>query len=434
MNSINHPGERAHFQLPFGSQRVELSLPGENLLGYLAPNPVPAYLDPLAAVEQALDQPLDTSRAEELVHPGETVTILIDDYTRATPAALILPCLLKRLLTAGIAESDVTLLVATGTHRPSNEAELRQKLGKELFQRLRVVQHDCTDESSQVYLGVTSHGTPVWVNRFVVESDRLFGIGHVDPSDYAGYSGGWKLVVPGTAALETVNANHALAVLSFRQYGTVDLLTRLDINEAGAMVPADLFINTVINQEGKLAGVYAGSPDAIHQAGVGLARQVYEVDCLKPADLCVASAYPYDVDFYQAIRAIEYADLIVRPGGSILVTSPCPDGIGSQAFYELLTCAERTPEDYLRRIARREGKVTYNVLGYYLSRILGEKHVLAFMPGIPADQLTEIGIHPLDSLQTGVDSILHTQPHAAVAVMPVGSATIPHLCPHADLE
>jgi nickel-dependent lactate racemase len=268
----------------------------------------------------------------------------------------------------------------------------------------------------------------------VVEADRLFGIGHVDPSDYAGYSGGWKLVVPGTAALETVNANHAMAVLSFRQYGQVGLLTRQDINEAGSMVPAEFFINTVINQEGKLAGIFAGSPAAVHQAGVGLARQVYEVSCPKLADLCVASAYPYDVDFYQAIRAIEYADLVVRPGGSILVAAPCPDGIGSQAFYELLTCAERTPEDYLRRIARREGKVTYNVLGYYLSRILGEKRVLAFMPGIPTGQLAEIGIHPLDSLQTGVDTFLQAQPHAAVAVMPVGSVTIPHLCLHPGLE
>jgi nickel-dependent lactate racemase len=262
----------------------------------------------------------------------------------------------------------------------------------------------------------------------VVESERVFGIGHIDPSDYAGYAGGWKLIVPGVAALETVDANHTLATLSFRNYGSVDLPCRQDIDEAGSMVRVDQFINVVLCQDGQIAKAFAGAPAQIHPAGVALAKQVYEVDCPGPVDIAVVSAYPYDVDFYQAMRAIEYADIIVRRGGSILAVAPCPDGIGSEVFYRLLAEPDQKPDDFLRNIARRNGKVTYNVLGYFLAQIRADKQLYAYMPGVAAQELESIGIHKIDPLQAGLDAILQAYgPQARLAVLPVGSATIPRL-------
>jgi nickel-dependent lactate racemase len=271
----------------------------------------------------------------------------------------------------------------------------------------------------------------VWVNRLLLENDRILGIGHIDPSDYAGYAGGWKLIVPGAAALETIDSNHALATLSFRRYGSVDLPCRQDINEAGSKVRVDQFINVVLCQDGRLARAFAGRPEDIHRAGVALAKQVYEVDCPGAVDIAIVSAYPYDIDYYQAIRAIEYGDVMVRPGGSILVVAPCPDGIGSEAFYRLLAVPQQRPDDFLRNIARRKGKVTYNVLGYFMTLIRAEKKLLGYMPGIPGPELEAIGISPVVSLQAGIDALLQAYgPQARVAVLPVGSATIPHLVGH----
>ena len=414
--------------LPFGKSSLSFSLPAENLAAVLGPNPVAACADPHAEVERALDNPLGAARLEETVHAADRVVILVDDYTRATPVPLILPHLLKRLQACGVPDRQITLLVSTGTHRPCSEAELREKIGEAAWGRFRVVQHDCTDPSAQVFLGLTSRGTPVWVNRAAVETDRLLGIGHIDPSDYAGYAGGWKLIVPGVAALETVDANHSLAALSFRQYGRVDLPCRQDIDEAGSLVRTDLFINVVLCQDGQIARAFAGSPAQIHPAGVKLAKQVYEVDCPEPVDIAVASGYPYDVDFYQAIRALEYADLVTRPGGSILLAAPCPDGIGSQEFYRLLAEPGRSPDDFLRGVVRRDGKVTYNILGYYLARIRAEKRVSGFLPGVSAPELEAIGISPVATLQEGVNDLLRSHgPRARLAVLPVGSATIPRL-------
>jgi nickel-dependent lactate racemase len=419
---------QAQIELPFGTEFLHLELPRENLVGVLGPKPIPPSADPHAEIERALDDPLGAPRIEDSVRPGERVTILVDDYTRATPAWLVLPHLLSRLERCGVPDRQITLLVSTGTHRPTGEAELRRKVGDDLFQRFLVEQHDCTDHASQVYLGLTQRGTPVWVNRRAVETDRLFGIGHIDPSDFAGYAGGWKLVVPGVAALETVNANHSLAALSFRKYGDIALPCRQDIDEAGAFVHADLFINFVLTQDGQIANALAGHPGQIHRPGVALARQVYEVECPEPVDLCIASAFPYDIDFYQAIRAIEYADLIVRPGGGILLAAPAADGIGSPELFRLLSDPASNPEGFLRNIARREGKVTYNVLGYFLARIRSEKHVVGYLPGVQPADLEAIGIQPVSSLQGGADQLLQQLSSGArVAVMPVGSATIPRL-------
>ncbi|HEX7568236.1 MAG TPA: nickel-dependent lactate racemase [Anaerolineaceae bacterium] len=414
--------------LPYGKQHISFHVPDENLVGVLWPSQIAACTNPNQEIVRALNHPLGTQQVEQIVSAGEKVLILIDDYTRGTPVPLILPHLLERLKSCQVRDEDITLLVSTGTHRPCTESELREKLGAELFGRFRTEQHDCTDQSSQVFLGLTSRGTPVWVNRLLVENDRIFGIGHIDPSDYAGYAGGWKLIVPGVAALETIDCNHTLATLSFRNYGSVDLPCRQDINEAGAMVRVDQFINVVLCQDGQIGRVFAGGPAEIHSAGVALAKQVYEVDCPGPVDIAVVSAYPYDMDYYQAIRAIEYADVIVRPGGSILVVAPCPDGIGSETFYRLLAAPNQQPDDFLRNIARRNGKVTYNVLGYFMTLIRAEKQLFGYMPGITGPELEAIGIHPVTPLQSGVDAILQAHgPKARLAVLPVGSATIPRL-------
>jgi nickel-dependent lactate racemase len=414
--------------LPYGKQQLTFHVSEVNLVGVLKPHTVAGCLDPHEEIRHALGHPLGTPPIEKIVTPGERVLILVDDYTRGTPVLIILPHLLERLKSCGIRDEDITLLVSTGTHRSSSENELRDKLGEALYGYYRIEQHDCTDQSNQVFLGMTSRGTPVWVNRRIVEADRVFGIGHIDPSDYAGYSGGWKLVVPGVAALETIDANHALAPASFRYYGNVDLPCRQDIDEAGAMARVDQFINVVLCQDGQIARVFAGSPIEIHSAGVVVAKKIYEVEFPCPVDIAVVSAYPYDIDFYQAIRAIEYADVIVRRGGSILVVAPCPDGMGSADFYHLLAEPGQSPDDFLRNVALRNGKVTYNVLGYFLTRIRAEKRLFSYMPGISVKELEAIGIHPVSSLQTGVDLLLGEYgQQARLAALPVGSATIPHL-------
>jgi nickel-dependent lactate racemase len=414
-------------QLPYGTDTLQFRLPEANLAGVYAPQPVAACADPAAEIVRALTHPLDTPPLSKIVQPNEKVVILVDDHTRATPTAQILPPLLDELRAGEVQDSDVTILITHGTHRLSTDEEVRHKVGEDIYGRFRIAQHQCTDEQNQVYLGLTSRGTPVWVNRMVVEADRCVGIGHIGPSPYAGYSGGGKLIIPGVASLDTIDANHSFVALGFRQPGHVDVPCRLDIEEAAAMVKLDMVVDVVMCQDERVARVFAGTPGTVYQEGVALARQVYEVACPGKMDIAVTSGHPYEIDLYQAVRAVEYADAIVREGGSILLVAACPDGVGGEEFYRLMADQTKKPDDFLRDVVRRNGKVTFSVLGYNLARIKAEKKLSIVTEGIPNADLEAMGFHRPASLQIGVDALLRKYgPQVRVAVFPMGSSTIPY--------
>ncbi len=413
-------------QLPYGADTLTVRVPEANLAGVFHPQSIAACVDPAEEIARVLSQPLDTPPLRDIVQPGEKVVILADDHTRATPAARILPLLLKELQLGGVRDEDVMIMITHGTHRLSSDEEVRRKVGDEVYRRFRIVQHQCTDEGNQVYLGLTSRGTPVWVNRSVVEADRRIGIGHIGPSPYAGYSGGGKLIVPGVASLDTINANHSLVPLGFRQPGRVDLPCRLDIEEAAALVGLDMVVDVVLGQDEQIIQAFAGTADRVFREGLPLARQVSEVACPVAVDVAISAGYPYEMDLYQAMRAVEYADAIVREGGSILLVAACPEGVGGEDFYRLMSDQTRQPSDFLRDVVRRNGRVTFSVLGYTLARIKAEKNLYIVTQGISDAELDAMGLRRPPSLRDGVDALLcEYGPQTQVAVFPMGSSTIP---------
>jgi nickel-dependent lactate racemase len=415
-------------EIPYGARRLDLHVPEANLAGVFLPQPVEASPDLRAEVSRALAAPLGCAPLTALAHPGEKVVLLVEDHTRPTPTAELLPPVVEVLVRAGIRDADLTILITHGTHRQSTGAEVERIVGSELSRRLRIVQHRCDERDTQAYVGLTSRGTPVWVNRLVLEADRRIGIGYIGPSPYAGYSGGWKLIVPGVAALDTINANHSLVPLGFRRHGSVDLPTRLDIEEAAAMVGLDLVLDVVLCQDERVARAFAGTPDEVFRAGVALARRVYEVACPGNLDIAVAAGYPYDLDLYQAVRAVEYADATVRPGGSIVLVANCPDGVGGDDFYQLMSDSSAAPDDFLRAVVRRNGMVTFSVLGYCLARIKQEKRLYLKSEGIGGAEAAAMGFRPLPDLQAGLRALLEEYgPGARLAVFPMGSSTIPIL-------
>jgi nickel-dependent lactate racemase len=415
-------------KLPYGVRTLEVRLPEANLAGVFAPRPVQPCGDLSAEIAQALARPLDCPPLSALVRPGERVVILVEDHTRSTPTAELLPPVLQAITEAGVREADITIVITHGTHRLSTDQEVRHIVGAGPSARFRIAQHKCDDEKNQVYVGLTSRGTPVWVNRLVAEADRRIGIGYIGPSPYAGYSGGWKLIVPGVAALDTINANHSMVPLGFRRPGRVDLPTRLDIQEASALVGMDLVLDVVLCQDERVAKAFAGTPDAVFQAGLALSRRVYEVACPGELDIAITAGVPYDIDLYQALRAVEYADATVRAGGSIILVASCPDGIGGDDFYHLMSESGSNAAEFLRAVVRRNGMVTFSVLGYCLTRIKQEKHLWLMTEGIARGQVEAMGFRPVTDLQQAVEAVLGEYgPKARVAVFPMGSSTIPIL-------
>ena len=416
----------AIINLPFGNQLLPLSVPDANLAGIFKPKPVIACNQVNDEIRGALANPIGSGRLSAIAKKDARVVILVDDQTRTTPAALILPYVLDELTQSGIPDSDIQILITHGTHRPCTPDEIVRKVGSGVIHRFTILQHDCSDESLHAFIGITSRGTALWINRTYLEADIHIGIGHIGPSPFAGYSGGGKLILPGISSLDTINANHTLVPLGFRQYGRTDLPCRLDIDEAVGFAPLDFLINVVQCQDGSIAKVFAGEPNQVFQAGLPLAQQAFEVDHPGLVDIAVTSGSPYDIDLYQAVRAVEFADAAVKPGGVILMAASLPNSCGDDEFSQLLSNPNNNAEYYLKKISRRQGKVTFNVLGYALARIRAEKKLYLFTQGISYQDIINFGFSPVTDLQETVDSLItQSGKSASVSVFPAGSVTIP---------
>ncbi|MCX5772725.1 MAG: nickel-dependent lactate racemase [Candidatus Hydrogenedentes bacterium] len=337
--------------IPYGPDVLHADLDWARLLGTLVVPPAPSAEDPVEAVRRALDNPIGQSEPlRARVKPGEKILVVVSDQFRQTRADVVLPVLLDELRKGGGAEDNVHVLFATGIHRPPEPDEQARVLGAEMYARLRarLHVHDPFDSSQLVRLGVTSRGTPVLINRLALDADRVIATGAVVFHYFAGFGGGRKSIVPGIAGAETIAHNHALN-LHPRQ-DTLDPAVRTgaldgnpvaeDMFEAARLVPVDSIVNTVLDREGRVAGVFAGELDAAHRAGAEFARGLFSVTITEQADLVIATSGDAR-NFVQAHKALHNAWQAMKPGGRIAFVAHCNEGLGGEQFVKWLRLRTR---------------------------------------------------------------------------------------------
>jgi nickel-dependent lactate racemase len=326
------------FELPYGKDTVTIDVPSKNLDRVLAGMPVPR-IQLRQAFDEAWSHPIGMDDPVELFSPGERVVVVITDHTRPTPTREIFPLLWEKLR-ATIANEDVTLLVATGTHRASTDDELEAMLGG-LRREFRVLVHDC--DRDVVAVGISSLGTPVTVHRALVEADRIVSIGHIGMHYYAGYSGGRKNVLPGVAGRVTIEANHARMT---DPQSSACIYSGNPVNEemveAASMVGLDFIVDVILASDGTVAKVVVGEPEAAHAAGRAFWDEYFQVSCCEPYDVVIASAggHPKDINLYQAYKAQYNAMRAVRDGGMLYLIAACPNGIGHSVFTDWIERSE----------------------------------------------------------------------------------------------
>ena len=193
-------------KLAYGKTGLELALPDDANETVVEPEFVPALPDPMGALRAALQRPIDSAPLRDLVSAGDTVAIVFSDITRPAPSDLMIPAVLKEL--DHVPPENVTLCDALGTHRRNTDEELRQMLSAEVAERYRIEQNNTFDAETQVYLGRTSWGHELWINRAYMEADVKILTGFIEPHFFAGFSGGGKAVMPGMAGQKTVLGNH----------------------------------------------------------------------------------------------------------------------------------------------------------------------------------------------------------------------------------
>jgi nickel-dependent lactate racemase len=414
----------------YGRSQLELVLPDARVarVDVLEKRAVPPLPDAAAAVRAALAAPVSAPALRELARGRRDAVIVISDHTRPVPNAVLLPPILEALAEAGIPESAIHVLVATGLHRPSTPRELDAMLGDDLARRLRVVQHDARDADAHADLGTAVHGIPIQIDRFYLERDLKILTGLIEPHLMAGYSGGRKAVCPGLAAVATIRAAHGPALLEGRV--GPGLVEGNPLHEALLEVLAraggDFLVDVALDRQRRIAGVFAGDPVAAHARGMAFVAGESLASLDAPADLVVASAggHPLDATFYQAIKGIAAASQIVRPGGVILLLASLSEGIGSPSFEKLLRESE-SPEAFELRLEDDAFFAVDQWMVQHLCQARRRARVLVYTdglaPGAAGELLVEVASDPAQAVER---ALALAGPRPRVAVLPQGPYTL----------
>lgn len=264
-----------------------------------------------------------------LIRKGAKVAIAVDDLTRLTPCRSVLPVVVDELIEAGVREGDISVIVALGTHRPMSEEEMIARYGEGIMRRIGVVNHDARDARKLVNVGETPSGTPIIVNKEFYESGLRIAIGNVVPHMYAGWSGGAKAVQPGVSSEATTDRTHiAAARLPLEDVvGNVENPIRHEMESVARKTGLNFIVNTVLNENGDLVRAFGGDMVSAHREAVELAKTIFCPRIPAPADVVIASSYPADIDYWQAIKGAVAAFLAVKRGGVIVLVTPCREGI-----------------------------------------------------------------------------------------------------------
>ncbi len=402
--------------LPWGQGFLTCKIPERNLGEVLTPNAHPPLANIDAAIAHALDNPIGLAGMSEWVKPGDKVLLISDDITRLTPAHLILPPLLERLNHIGVPDSDITILMALGTHRYMTEAEMEAKVGTAVYKRVRTINHLWKDKANLKELGRTGQGTPLAVNRLLPESDVIIALGAIVPHHIPGYSGGSKIIQPGVCGPETTAETHLLSCEgggdSF--LGQIDNPVRRDMDEMAERVGLNAIFNVVLDHNGAVLGAFFGHYQAAFRQGAALSRQVYGVPYHGSPDIVLVNSWPCEIDFWQAHKAMYPAQIMVKPGGTIIVATPCPEGI-SPVHTDLVEFTAWSSEDI--KAAYREGKIKNGVaaaLAIAWAQVREKAKVITYSPGLSDAEKTALGHTIARNLDEAIAMALADQGQDAV--------------------
>ncbi len=393
----------------------------------IAPNQVQVG-DESEIITEAFKNPVEMGSLEDFVKSSDKILILVNDATRPTPTAKVLVKMLDILRD----HDDVKFLVATGAHRGPTEDEFRYIFG-EIYDefKYRIFVHDARRDEDMEYLGVSSNGTEMYLNKMVNESRNIIVIGSVEPHYFAGYTGGRKAFLPGVASYKTIEMNHKHALSDAAQPLAIKGNPVAEDMEDAMKVLKDLnvfSIQTVLTADHGLYAMVAGDLFKSFDIAVEKANEVFCAKCSRKGNIVLTAApYPMDIDLYQSQKALENGKLALEEGGVIILVSKCRDGVGDDTFLNLL-CSANTCEDVMCKID--EG---YK-LGYHKAAKMAQIGVYAEMWAISDldDKTIRMAkLQPCKNIQETFDMAVEKvkaqgkEPYAVI--LPQGSLTVPLL-------
>lgn len=413
------------FKLEYGRTGLEVDLPAERIVRTLKYKDAPPLPDPVGSLAEMLASPIGSPPLAEIARGKKSACIAICDITRPVPNELILKPVLRTLEEAGISRQDITILIATGLHRPNLGDELVEMVGAEIAANYRIENHYGQELSQHTYLGQSPRGVPIWIDSRFVEADLKITTGLIEPHLMAGFSGGRKLICPGIAALETVKVWHGP---QFIEHPNADcgILDGNPVHEENTWIArrtgCDFIVNVVIDSERRPLKWVAGDMEAAFLEGVQFVKEVVRDTVAEPVDIVVTSCagYPLDTTFYQSVKGMTGALPIVKQGGTIIVAASLSEGIGSPQFEQLFR-DHASLEIFVERILGKDYFVMDQWQLEELAKVRRKAKVKMVSGGISPEILSGLFVEPAPSIEEAVAaSLAEYGPDAKIAVIPKG--------------
>ncbi len=414
-------------EVPYGRSFLSISLPDDLPVDIIEAPTVSPASEPLQVVQNALNNSLGGIHLSAF-SSAQSVGIAISDKTRPVPHQHLLPPLLERLESLGIPSQSIRLFIAVGTHAPMPPEEFASILPESILKRYTTISHDASDPTNLVYLGDTSRGTPVWINKEFASSDLKIVVGNIEPHYFAGFSGGVKSAAIGLAGTETITQNHALLTHPESQLGTYEANpTRQDIEEIGQKIGIHFALNAILNQSKQIVHVLSGDPRAVMQKGIPLSREVCQVGIHSKYNLIIASpgGHPKDINLYQSQKGLAHAALITKTGGTIILAAACPEGTGSM-HYEDWMRDKTSNEEVIKRFTSEKFRIGPHK-GFLIARVSSTARLL-FYSEMEPDFSKALLLDPITDLQQTIDGLTkELKPGERVGFLPHASSAIPYV-------
>lgn len=423
---------RKKLTLKYKDGKVEIEVPRENLVYAIKPKDMAGLENEKESIRKSLRNPIYSAPLSQEIKKGMKVVIIGDDLTRLTPRERIFPPLLDELNGAGIPDKDITILIALGTHRYMNKEEIEVCFGKEVTERVRVLNHEWEDKANLISVGSTTSGIPIVINKIAYEADYLIGVGSIVPHILAGYGGGAKIIQPGICSWETTGRTHLVPAEKdnfLELVGNTENKVRSEMEEVARSIGLKFILNVVLNAKAEIVYIVSGDPVRAHRKGVEIARKVYECRIPELADILIVSAYPAEIDYWQGVKPLSYAQHGLKEKGAVIFLAPFPDGISPTHYVEFEKYGNRSYKDIKKLIKENkfEDLVCASTL---LQHALIKSHceIISISEGLSIEQKEKVGFKHADSVAEALEIALSKYgKKAGIGIIDYGGDVLPVL-------
>ncbi|HIE24304.1 MAG TPA: nickel-dependent lactate racemase [Candidatus Korarchaeota archaeon] len=410
---------------PYGEKILEIDLPGEMLVS----KRMPAIENLNKNVRNSLENPINSPPLSTLLERARKALIIVPDITRACPTKMLLQHVIS--IAEGGPDVEIKILIATGLHRSVIEQEKEDLVGKEIIEKYSILIHDAKDTDDLIDLKKrTSFGTPIEVNRHVMSSDLVIGIGLIEPHFFAGYSGGRKTLLPGVASAKAIFNNHGYKMIEHpnSRCGILEgNPIHEDMLEFMKNTKLDFIVNVTLDKDKRVSGIFSGNPIDAHLAGVRELNKYVRTSFRQEADIVITTngGYPLDRDIYQAVKGMDMAAQVVKENGVIIIASECRDGLGGHEEFLNIVKGTSNPEEILERIKRLE-PIYDQWEAQILARVLKKARVIVVTENLSPKTLEDLQLMHAKSLEEAIEKAHNiVGKEASIISIPEGPYIIP---------